>query len=78
VELTYDFENQIPALIAHVSGVQEILERRVHIKPAVRIAVCFVPYSVRFLANRRVHNGARYGNALLLHDEALRVIDVIP
>jgi hypothetical protein len=78
VEFTDDLEHQIPALIAHVSGIQEIRELSVHVEPSVGVTVPFMPDSIRLPAVRCVHDSPRYGDALLFHDEALRMVDVIP
>ena len=40
--LADDFEHQVSALVAMVSGVQQILELGIHFEPPVGVSVCFV------------------------------------
>lgn len=42
------------------------------------VAICFVPDPVPPLPARSIHHRAGYGDALLLYDETLRIVDVGP
>ncbi len=77
-EVADDLEDKIAAFLGSVAGVQEARELRVYLEPAVRIPVCFVPDAIRFTPCGRVDDGARYGDALLLHEQSIRMIDVLP
>lgn len=61
-------EDEIAAFVAEISSIEQALERRVHIEPAVRITIGFVPNPVSLLAPRVVNKSARHSDALLLHD----------
>src|SRR6266852_722400 len=75
---THDFEHQVPLLITDVPVVKKILKLRVHIKPAVRVSVALVTHPVGFLTSGRVNNFSCHSNALLFHDQAVRMVNMVP
>ena len=77
-EPAYDFEHQVAGFIAHVSGVQEIQKFRVRFEPSVRISVRLVTNSIRLFTMGRVHGCTGHRGTLVLYDEALRMVDMIP
>jgi hypothetical protein len=50
-----DFEDQVAAFSADVSGVHEILKFRVQLEPAVSVAILLVPDSIRLFAGGGIH-----------------------
>src|SRR6266478_60946 len=78
VEPAYDFEHQIAAFMVRVSGVQEILKFGIHLEPPVSVSVILVAHSIGLSPGRRIHNLPGYRSALLMHDQTVRVVDVIP
>jgi hypothetical protein len=77
-KLTYDLEHQVATFFTLISSVQEILEFRIYLEPSVRIPVRFVTDPIRPFARGCVNKDASHGNALVLHNEALWMIDMTP
>src|SRR5713101_266520 len=78
VKPTHDFEHQIAAFMVRVSGVQEILKFGIHLEPPVSVSVVFMADYIGLSPGGRIHNLPCYRIALLMHDQAVRVVDVIP
>src|SRR6266700_2827667 len=74
----HDFEHQIAAFMVRVSGVQEILKFGIHLEPPVSVSVVLVAYSIVLSPGGRIHNLPGYRAALLMHDQTVRVVHVIP
>src|SRR6266568_7625169 len=77
-EPAHDFEHQIAAFMVRVSGVQEILKFGIHLEPPVSVSIVFVADSIGLSPGGRIHNRSGYGTALLMHDQTVRVVDVLP
>jgi len=77
-EPAHDFEHQIAAFMVRVSGVQEILKFGIHLEPSVSVSIVFVADSIVLSPGGRIHNLPGYRAALLMHDQTVRVVDVIP
>jgi hypothetical protein len=77
-ELAYDLEHQVTTFITLISSVQEILEFRIYLEPSVRISISFVTDAIPLFACGRVNNSTCHGGALLYHDKALVMVNVIP
>src|SRR6266487_3753225 len=78
LEPAHDFEHQIAAFMVRVSGVQEILKFGIHLEPPVSVSIVFVADSIVLSPRGRIHNLPGYRSALLMHDQTVRVVDVIP
>lgn len=76
--LADDLEDEIAAFIAEVPCVEQVLELRVHVQPAMRVTVRFVPNAIALSPIRGIYNRARHSHTLLLYDQALRVVHVCP
>src|SRR5258708_25089806 len=74
----YNFEYQISALVFLISGVQQVLELGIRFQPAVGISVRFMADAIRLSASRRIHNRSRHSDALLMHNQPERMVDVVP
>ncbi len=74
----HDFEHQIAAFMVRVSGVQETLKFGIHLEPPVSVSIILVADSIRLSPGGRIHNLPGYRSALLMHDQTVRVVDVIP
>src|SRR6266852_3059490 len=74
----HDFEHQIAAFMVHVSGVQEILKFGIHLEPPVSVSIAFVADSIVLSPGGRIHNLPGHRSALLMHDQTVRVVHVIP
>src|SRR5260370_5486365 len=74
----YDFEYQIAALVFLISGVQQILELRIHFQPAVSISVCLMADAIRLSATGGGHNRSRQSDTLLLHGPPVGMLHVAP
>src|SRR5438128_6916565 len=74
-------EYKVLVLVHRVAAVDQTGKLRIHLQPAVRIAVPFVPHAVWLmvrLRGSRVDDGARHREAVLPHEQARRVVDVLP
>src|SRR5947209_4625835 len=74
-------EYEVAALVRPVAVIDQTGKLRIDLQPAVRIAVSFVPHAVWLvvrLRGSRVHDGARHREAVLPHEQARRVVDVLP
>jgi len=73
-----DLEDQIPAFVAFIACVDELLLPPIELEPSVRVTIAFVSKSVFPLAVRRVHDGADHGDTNLFHNEPLGVVYMPP
>src|SRR6266567_2158267 len=64
--------------MVRVSGVQEILKFGIHLEPPVSVSVILVAHSIVLSPGGRIHNLPGYRAALLMHDQTVRVVHVIP
>src|SRR5213594_1768947 len=78
VKLAHDFEHQITAFMVRVSRVQEILKFGIHLEPPVSVSIVLVADYIGLSPGGRIHNLAGYRGTLLMHDQTVRVVDVIP
>src|SRR5260370_4748954 len=74
----HDFEHQIAAFMVRISRVQEILKFGIHLEPSVSVSIILVAHSIGLSPGSRIHNLPSYRSALLMHDQTVRVGDVIP
>jgi hypothetical protein len=65
-------------LVTHISGVQKMLKLGVDVEASVRVSILLVADSIAPFAATGIHNGSGHRYALLIHDEPLRMVDVIP
>src|SRR5215469_1476768 len=77
-KFAHNLKGQVPALIVHVSGVEQIDKLRIDLKPTMSIAVGFMAHSVCFSAIRCIDDCSCYCKAGLFNDETVCVIDVVP
>jgi hypothetical protein len=77
-EPAYDFEHQVATLVTHISGVQRMLKLGVDVEPSVRFSILLVADPIAPFATAGIHNGSGHSYALLIHDEPLRMVDMIP
>jgi hypothetical protein len=77
-ELADNFEHQVAAFITYVSRVKQILKLRIQFEPSVSVAIGFMADSVWFRSVGGVNKCSGHRNALLLHDQTSRVIDMRP
>ena len=77
-EFANQFEYQIAVLGAQISRIKQVLELGVQFEPPVSVAIGFVADSIRSLPIRGINNRARDRDALLLHDQTTRMVDVRP
>src|SRR5260370_2245105 len=74
----YDFQYQIRRLVFLNSGVQQILELRIHFQATVSISVCLMADAIRLSASGGIHNRSRQSDTLLMHDQPVGMVDVGP
>src|SRR5260370_41511038 len=74
----HDFEHQIAAFMVRVSAVQETLKFGIHLEPPVSVSIILVAASITLSPGGLTHNLPGYRSALLMHDQTVRGVDVIP
>src|SRR5260370_35435891 len=77
-EFAHNFKDKVPAFVTNVSRVKQVHKLSIRLEPSVSVAVGFMADSVWFRSTRGVNNGACHRDALLLHDQTGRGIDMGP
>ena len=81
LEVTDEFKDQVPTFVGCVPGIEKIPELRINLQPAMCVPVALVPHTIGpvcGLVRSRVHDHAGYGDAVLLDDQTLRFVDMLP
>src|SRR5262249_55766995 len=71
-ELADDLEDEISALVVHVSSIKQTLELWIDLQPAVSIPIGLMADAVRLTTVCCVNDSSRNGNARLLYDQSMR------
>jgi len=77
-ELADDLEDEISALVVHVSSIKQTLELWIDLQPAVSIPIGLMADAVRLTTVCCVNDSSRNGNARLLYDQSMRLVNVLP
>src|SRR5438552_15923149 len=79
--MTHDLEHEIAAFVRPIAGVDQARELRIDLQPPVGVAVRLMTHAVGLvvrLARGGVDDHARYGDTVLLHEQARRMVDALP